>query len=130
MSKVPAFITSKTVPLKPEEREKIVAHPLTGYKLMHKLDQTFDRMRQACLEHHERLDGSGYPQHSKQISPFGRLTAVADAFSAIVQKRPYAEAKEPAEAARELSLDRTRFDFAYTGPLLAAFLSDIFGKMK
>ncbi|MDR2075755.1 MAG: HD family phosphohydrolase [Desulfovibrio sp.] len=130
MAKVPSFITGKTTPLKPEEREKIFPHPLTGYKLMHKLEQSFDLMRQACLEHHERLDGSGYPQHSKEISSFGRLTAVADAFSAIIQKRPYAEAREPAEAARELSLDRTRYDFAYTGPLLAALLSDAFGKMK
>jgi HD-GYP domain-containing protein (c-di-GMP phosphodiesterase class II) len=130
MAKVPSFITSKTAPLKPEEKEKIVAHPLASYKLMHRLEQTFDMMRQACLEHHERLDGSGYPQHSKEISPFGRLAAVADAFSAMIQRRPYAAAKEPAEAARELSLDRTRYDFAYVGPLLAALLSDTFGKMQ
>ncbi|MDR2161101.1 MAG: HD family phosphohydrolase [Desulfovibrio sp.] len=130
MAKVPPFILSKTSPLKPEEREKILTHPLAGYKIMHKLDQTFDRMRQACLEHHERLDGSGYPQRTKDISSFGRLTAVADAFSAIVQKRPYAEAREPEEAARELSQDRTRFDPAFTGPLLAALVSESFGKLK
>jgi response regulator RpfG family c-di-GMP phosphodiesterase len=130
MAKVPSFITAKTAPLKSEEKEKIFSHPLTSYRIMHKLDQTFDMMRQSCLEHHERLDGSGYPQHSKEISPFGRLTAVADAFSAIIQKRPYAEAKELAEAARELSMDRNKYDFAYTGPLLAALLSDTFGKMK
>jgi HD-GYP domain-containing protein (c-di-GMP phosphodiesterase class II) len=87
-------------------------------------------MRQACLEHHERLDGSGYPQHARQISPFGRLAAVADAFSAMIQQRPYAEAKEPAEAARELSLDRTGYDSALSGSLLAALLSGSFGQMK
>jgi HD-GYP domain-containing protein (c-di-GMP phosphodiesterase class II) len=130
MAKVPSFITAKTTPLKSEEREKIFAHPLAGYKLMHKLEQTFDLMRQACLEHHERLDGSGYPQHSKQISSFGRLAAVADAFSAMVQQRPYAAAKEPAEAARELSQDRAGYDSACSGSLLAALLSDSFGKMK
>ncbi|MDR1360000.1 MAG: HD family phosphohydrolase [Deltaproteobacteria bacterium] len=130
MAKVPAFITSKTTPLKPEEREKILAHPLAGYKLMHKLEQTFDLMRQACLEHHERLDGSGYPQHAREISSFGRLAALADSFAAMVQQRPYAAAKEPSEAARELSMDRTRYDSASSGSLLAALLSDSFGKMK
>ena len=85
-------------------------------------------MRQAVLEHHERLDGSGYPQRAKDISSFGRLTAVADAFSAMIQKRPYAEAKDPLTASRELAADKTRFDLNYSGMLLAALLSESFGK--
>ena len=130
MAKIPSFILSKTTPLKPDEKEKIPPHTLLGYKIMHKLDQTFDAMRQATLEHHERLDGSGYPQHSKDISPFGRLTAVADAFSAMIQKRPYSEAKDFVTAARELAEDRTRFDLTYSSRLLGAFVSEVFGKMK
>lgn len=128
MAKVPPFILSKTTPLKPEEKEKILPHTLAGYKIVHKLDLTFDVMRQAVLEHHERLDGSGYPQHSKDISSFGRLAAVADAFSAMIQKRPYAEAKDPLAACRELAADKTRFDLTYSGILLAALLSESFGK--
>lgn len=131
MTKVPSFITGKTTPLKQEEKDKIPSHSLTGYKIMHKLDQTFDFMRQACLEHHERLDGSGYPQRLKDISMFGRLTAVADAFSAMLQNRPYAPALSLQEAARNLSMEKTKFDFTYSGQLLAALLSsDTFGKSK
>lgn len=130
MAKIPAFILSKTTPLKPDEKEKIPPHTLGGYKIMHKLDQTFDAMRQATLEHHERLDGSGYPQHSKSISSFGRLTAVADAFSAMLQTRPYAAAKDYVAAAKELTEDRTRFDSAYSSKLLGAFVSETFGKLK
>lgn len=130
MSKIPAFITGKTSPLKGEEREKIPPHTLTGYKIMHKLDQTGDYMRQATLEHHERLDGSGYPQKSKDLSAFGRVVAVADAFSAMIQKRPYAEAKEPVEAARELADAKQKFDLAHSGKLLAALVSGTFGKLK
>ncbi len=129
MSKVPVFILAKTTPLKPEEREKIVPHPLLGYRIMDKLEQTHDYMRQACLEHHERLDGSGYPQRSKDAGSFGKLTAVADAFSAMLQKRPYAEAKTPSEAARELAADKTKFDAVISGKLLAAFLAEPFGNM-
>lgn len=129
MAKIPNFITGKTTPLKPDEREKIPAHTLTGYKMMHKLDQTYDAMRQATLEHHERLDGSGYPQKSKTISSFGRLTAVVDAFSAMLQKRPYADSKEPAVAARELTEAKNRFDLAYSGRILASLVSDSLGKI-
>ncbi len=130
MSKVPGFITGKTTPLKQDERDKIPPHTMTGYKIMHKLDQADDFMRQATLEHHERLDGKGYPQHSKEISSFGRLVAVADAYSAMLQKRPYAEGKDPVEAARELAADKGRFDLAWSGKLLGALISGTFGKMK
>ncbi|MDR0826354.1 MAG: HD domain-containing protein [Desulfovibrio sp.] len=130
MSKVPAFILSKTTPLKPEEKEKIPPHAANGYKVLHKLDDGYDLMRQATVEHHERLDGSGYPMHSTDISSFGRLTAVADAFSAMLQKRPYAEAKEALAAARELAEAKNRFDLAFSGKLLASLLNDSFGKVK
>ncbi len=130
MSKVPTFIIGKTTPLKPDERDKIPPHTLAGYRIMHKLDLTFDFMGQATLEHHERLDGSGYPQHSKEQSSFGRLTAVVDAFSAMIQKRPYAEAKDPETAARELSAERTRFDSAGTGKILSALVTGTFGSFK
>jgi HD-GYP domain-containing protein (c-di-GMP phosphodiesterase class II) len=131
MAKIPAFITGKTTPLKPEEREKIPPHTIAGYKIMHKLDQTYDAMRQATLEHHERLDGSGYPQHIKDISPFGRLTAVADAFSAMLQKHPYAPAMQPMTAAKELTNAKQSFDLSLAGKLLVALLSDAetFGKI-
>jgi response regulator RpfG family c-di-GMP phosphodiesterase len=130
MAKVPAFILDKATPLKPEEKEKIPPHTITGYKLMHKLDQSFDLMRQATLEHHERLDASGYPQHSKSISSFGRLTAVADAFSAMIQERTYAGAKTPVDAARELADAKTRFDLSCSGKILASLMNDSFGKVR
>jgi response regulator RpfG family c-di-GMP phosphodiesterase len=130
MAKVPAFIINKTTPLKPEEKEKIPPHTITGYKLMHKLDQSFDLMRQATLEHHERLDASGYPQHSKSISSFGRLTAVADAFSAMIQARTYADAKTLVDAARELADAKTRFDLSCSGKILASLMNDSFGKVQ
>lgn len=130
MTKIPSFILAKTTPLKPDEKEKIPPHTLIGHTIMHKLDQSTNAMRQAILEHHERLDGSGYPRHTQDISPIGRITAVADAFSAMLQKRPYAEAKEPLAAARELADAKNKFDFAYSSKLLAALATGAFGKMQ
>ncbi len=130
MAKVPAFIIAKLTPLKPEEREKIPPHTLLTFKIMQKLEVSNDLMRQATLEHHERLDGSGYPQHSKEISPFGRIAAVADSFSAMIQKRPYAEAKDLVAAAQELSSRPGKYDSTYSGRLLAAFLDSSLGNTK
>jgi hypothetical protein len=128
MSKVPSFILGKTTPLKPEEKDKIPPHPLTGMKNLQKLDLVHDEIKHIVLEHHERLDGSGYPQKMKgeQISRLGRLAAVADSCAAMIQNRPYAEAKTGADAARELNNDSARYDRRFSMPLLTAFLTNTF----
>lgn len=128
MIKIPSFILAKTTPLKPDEKEKIPPHTLIGYSIMQKLDQGTNPMRQAILEHHERLDGSGYPRHIRGISPIGRITAVADAFSAMLQNRRYAGPKEPLAAARELADAKSKFDFAYSSRVLSALATGTFGK--
>jgi|GEM_PF-209070 len=122
MSKVPPFIVAKTSGLKPEERDKILLHPLAGLKSLHKLNLGFDELNQAIMEHHERLDGTGYPQKLKELSKFGALVAVVDSFCAMITKRPYAEAKDQQTAARELAGDR-RYNGALLTPLANAYLT-------
>lgn len=131
MTKVPQFILSKPGSLKMEEREKITVHPFVGYKLMQKMNVVFDELSAAIVQHHERLDGSGYPQHLKgdNITRIGRIAAVADAFSAMIVSHPYDKAKEMLVAAQELAQDRTRFDPRYTGKLLTALQTGNFGDM-
>ncbi|CAK7073645.1 MAG: hypothetical protein DELT_02019 [Desulfovibrio sp.] len=128
MVKVPAFITSKTTPLKPEEKDKIPPHPIIAMKIAQKLEIVSDELRGVILEHHERIDGSGYPQKisGEAISRLGRLTAVADSFAAMIQKRPYADALEPVEAAKTLANDRTRYDTRFTKPLMTAYVVNDF----
>lgn len=62
MTKVPPFVLSKTTMLKPDEKEKIPPHVLAGMQVIQKLDLVAEETKAACLEHHERLNGSGYPQ--------------------------------------------------------------------
>ncbi|MDD4702498.1 MAG: HD domain-containing protein [Desulfovibrio sp.] len=130
MSKVPAFLLNRPGPLKAEEREKVVPHPLVGIKLMHKMDVSFEELVRACYEHHERNDGSGYPQRLKahQISRVGRITAIADSFSAMICHKPYGEAREPLAAAKELAGD-ARYDGELTNLLLTGFVSGNVGPM-
>jgi len=125
MAKLPAFILNKTGSLKTEELDKVVLHPILSHKIMQKLDLAFDELAQASMEHHERLDGTGYPQKSKaqQISRIGRIAAIADSFGAMITKRPFADAKGPSQAAQELAGDAKRYDGQMTGYLVAAYLT-------
>ncbi|MDR0467008.1 MAG: HD domain-containing protein [Deltaproteobacteria bacterium] len=130
MAKIPAFILNKAAALKPEELDKVVLHPTISYKIMQKLELAFEELSQASMEHHERMDGSGYPQKSKgqQISRIGRIAAIADSFAAMISKRPYAEAKDPAQAAQELAADQKRYDGQLTGYLLTAVMTGVVGE--
>ncbi len=67
----------------------------------------------AVRTHHERFDGKGYPDglSGSGIPLLGRILAVCDAFSAMITERPYRPSMEPAEARRELELQRgAQFD--------------------
>lgn len=125
MTKVPSFILSKNTPLKPDEKDKIPPHVLAGMQVIQKMDLVAEETKAACLEHHERLDGSGYPQKKRELSVVGSIAAVADSFSAMIQKRVYAEAKTYKDAAHELSTD-TRYDRRFSGALFSAIVTDAF----
>ena len=131
MSKVPAFVLNKPGPLKQEEREKIIPHPIVSVKLMQKMEVAFDELTQACFEHHERLDGSGYPQRTKggQCSRVGRLTAVADSFAAMISDRPFRKAKDFLDAAKELANDHPHYDQELSNTLLTGFATGNIGQM-
>lgn len=127
MSKMPQYFLTRPGPLKSEEKDKIVLHPLQGAKILQKLDMTVNEILRPCFEHHERLDGSGYPQKLKgdQLKQISRIAAVADSFSAIIRKRPWAEPKSPLEAANEMASD-PRYDNKLGRYLVAAFATGKF----
>lgn len=129
MSKMPPFIVGKTTPLKPEERDKILLHPLAGLKSLQKLNLGFEELDQAVMEHHERMDGSGYPQKSKDPSKFGTLVGLADSFAAMIANRPYAQAKAPVDAAKELANDK-RYDQKLGTLLFNAYITGMFELSK
>ncbi len=123
LSKVPAYILGKAAPLKQDEWEKVLVHPIAGIKMMQKLNLAFDELNQAISEHHERLDGSGYPQHRKapNISTVGRIAAIADSFSSMIMHRPYSRGMEPKQAALTLEKEKNRYDPKYLTMLANAY---------
>ena len=77
--RVPKFIREKTSNLTPDEEQKILNHPIKGAASMRKLDVREDILLNCHLEHHERANGTGYPQKltETQMSFSGKLTSLA-----------------------------------------------------
>ena len=81
--------------LSPQEKKSITAHPILGYNLL-KERQVPLAVCLAALEHHERMNGSGYPRalSGDKISQYSKIIMVACSFDAVTAKRPYKEAKD------------------------------------
>lgn len=88
--RVPAEILSKPGKLNAIEYELVKGHPQTGYDIIKDIQFSLP-IAQMVLQHHERLDGSGYPQglESEQILLEARILAVADVVEAMSSHRPY-----------------------------------------
>ena len=96
-------ILNKPTSLDTDEYEKIKVHPLTGFKILEPID--FDeRIKQCVLQHHERIDGLGYPNGSRNqdILLEAKILAAADAFDAMTTKRPYRNPLSIHEALTEM----------------------------
>lgn len=87
---IPDYILLKKGNLTLEEFEVIKRHPTTGMNIMNQV-KLLAQTLPAIAEHHERLDGSGYPSRliGQQVSQIGRIVAVADVFDAMTSDRPY-----------------------------------------
>jgi PAS domain S-box-containing protein len=119
----PDQILRKEGPLTPEERKEMQRHTTVGYEIL--ADSDSDLLKLAAsvaLTHHERWDGSGYPNGLKgeEIPLEGRIVAVADAFDAMLSDRSYRPALDAAEAIKTIvSESGTHFDPKVVDILLA-----------
>jgi len=91
--RVPAEILVKPTGLTPLEIAMLREHPATGYEILKGVDFPWPVARVA-LEHHERMDGSGYPNglRGEEILLEARIVAVADTYEAMAHDRPYRKA--------------------------------------
>ncbi len=94
---VPEAILNKPGKLTDEEFEVIRKHARTGYEILKKSNRSIMKVAAiVALQHHERWDGSGYPQglSGENIHIYGRIAAIADVFDALSHKRCYKNAWE------------------------------------
>ena len=103
---IPDRILVKPAKLDPVEWEIMKQHTVIGAKILKGSDAEFIRLGETIAQcHHEKWDGSGYPNGLKgiEIPIAGRITAIADVFDALTSKRPY---KEPFSVEKSLAIIR------------------------
>lgn len=89
---IPDEVLNKPGKLTDEEFALIKSHPKTGYEMIRNQDMD-TRIKQAALMHHERYDGTGYPNKlsSEFLSDFAMIVAIADVYDAMTAARSYRE---------------------------------------
>ena len=102
---VDKHIFTKEGALGPEEFREMANHTLTGHRIVSSVHFPWPRVPEVVRSHHERTDGSGYPDHLRgdEISLPVRIVGVADTFDAMLSDRPYRQKRNLGEAAAELS---------------------------
>jgi HD-GYP domain-containing protein (c-di-GMP phosphodiesterase class II) len=113
MLRLPKEILAKRGGLSLEEVKLMRTHPLHTYRIISKELNYPDEVGHVALQHHERWDGQGYPAgiSGENIDIGARILSVADAFEAMVSKRPYRNSMVGYEAMKALMSDnQSRFD--------------------
>jgi HD-GYP domain-containing protein (c-di-GMP phosphodiesterase class II) len=119
---VPDAILLKPGPLEPEERVAIEQHSLHGARILEQVPHLGGLAHAIVVSHHERWDGGGYPYGTagEDIPLAARIFAVADAFDAMTQDRPYRRALPVNDALAEIEAQSgVQFDPALVEPFLA-----------
>ncbi len=104
---IPAEILTKPIKLSEIENQLIQAHPQIGYDILKGIDFPWP-LAEIVLQHHERMNGSGYPQGLKgeDISLEARILMVADVVEAMASYRPYRPALGIESALEEIEMNK------------------------
>jgi len=119
-AKVALAILNKSEALTSEETAIMRAHARIGYDLLREQGEYEPQILEVVLRHHELLDGSGYPDGlaGPQINDLVRLVTICDVYAALIERRAYKPAIEPAAAFKILE----KMEGKVEGALVRAFL--------
>jgi len=99
---LPWGVINKILPLKEEEWLLIKQHPINGFRMLNSF--YLEGVGKIVVEHHEKVDGSGYPWGRKSISLMGAIIALADVYEAMTTiNRQYRKSKTKENALREIN---------------------------
>ena len=113
--KVPLELLTKPNKLRPEEFAIIKQHAQSSYDILSKIDWP-GPLADIVGQHHEKIDGSGYPRGLKgdEILPEARIITIADVLESVMARRPYREGLGVAAALKIINAGRgTSFDTAF-----------------
>ena len=102
---VPLAVLNKPGKLTDQEFTVVRSHPVQGFHMLKEGGNMPDAVLDACLHHHEKVDGSGYPDklQGDGISVIARMTAICDVYDAITSDRAYKRGWDPAESLRRMA---------------------------
>lgn len=121
---VPAELIEKPGRLSAEEFALVQRHAVAGYALLAESGRVGPVSLEIALRHHERLDGSGYPQGvaADKLGRYARMAAICDVYDALTSQRPYRDSGQAAQAIRIMAAGAgTQFD----KPLFHAFVKTV-----
>lgn len=97
-------ILNKPGALTDEEFKHMQQHPVKGYVMLQGVVED-EEVLEACLHHHERMDGKGYPHglSAPDLRPITRMAAICDVYDAITSNRPYKQGWSPGVALQRMA---------------------------
>jgi putative nucleotidyltransferase with HDIG domain len=109
---MPQEIINKPGKLTDEEFTIIKSHPVKGFEMLIASGVDNERVLDVCRHHHERMDGTGYPDKlaADNISMIARMSAVCDVYDAVTSDRPYKKGWDPADSVARMASWQGHFD--------------------
>jgi HD-GYP domain-containing protein (c-di-GMP phosphodiesterase class II) len=105
-TEIPTTILKAPRKLTDHEFRIMKTHPTIGNVIIREKNKLGGDIPQGALEHHEKLDGSGYPKGTRNISYVGQMLGIIDCYEALTSEdRPYRRAREPLETLKFLKDD-------------------------
>ena len=120
---MPIEILNKPGKLTDDEFTLMRSHPERGWQMLQEGRGVGDAVLDVCLHHHEKMDGSGYPERlaGERITLLARMAAVCDVYDAVSSNRPYKAGWDPAESLARMASWKGHFD----PPVFAAFVKSL-----
>ena len=109
---IPHEVLNKPGALTEEEFDLVKLHPERGHELLLAAGINDENILDVCLHHHEKIDGTGYPNKLKdeQISLFAKMGAICDVYDAITSNRPYKSGWDPGVSLQRMAQWKGHFD--------------------
>ncbi|MCL2077367.1 MAG: HD-GYP domain-containing protein [Oscillospiraceae bacterium] len=129
--KIPKAILDKPTKLTEQEFDLVSNHPIYSHDLLKKSGFTDERILTGVIQHHERVNGMGYPfgLNINKISEFARITSIADVYDAMITKRTFKSAHSPFEVLSWFSDGcYSELDYNYVMVFLESMVDEFKGK--
>lgn len=131
MAKLPEGLYRKRGRLSSAEREQLEKHPTFSYHLVERITNLTKEAKLAILQHHEKVNGKGYPLGVKggQIHPYAKIIAIADAFHAMTSNRFYQNQRAFFAVMKEMNgLAQQHFDQHYLNVFFTCLEDALLGR--